>query len=335
MKYRPLSSLAILAAALLSACPPGLTVGAAGEPAAAETAVRRADADWAAAANAASVDRWMAFYAADATALLPDDRLASGRELLRQSVTRLLALPHLSIAWRPIEVHVARSGDLAFLVGAYDMHFVDARGAPVSNRGRRIEIWRRQADGPWRCIVDTWYREEQSAAPPIAPPIAPPMAPPTSAQGSAPAAPAAIPAAPPPVPTAPAPVPTAPPAQAEAPPPAAAPDTGPPRPSRSAAKYGEMPLDYHKAIRQYFKEHLKNPDSVQYQEITAPEQGSMTALSGALFMSEKRQYGWTVNATINAKNSHDSYVGLKTYTFLFRGEKIIDVRLPLPSDEMN
>jgi hypothetical protein len=39
--------------------------------------------------------------------------------------------------------------------------------------------------------------------------------------------------------------------------------------------------------------------------------------------------------TINAKNSHDSYTGFKTYTFLFRGEKIVDARLPLPGDEMN
>ena len=52
-------------------------------------------------------------------------------------------------------------------------------------------------------------------------------------------------------------------------------------------------------------------------------------------MRETREYGWTVKATINAKDSHDSYVGFKTYTFLFRGEKIVDARLPLPGDEMN
>jgi hypothetical protein len=30
------------------------------------------------------------------------------------------------------------------------------------------------------------------------------------------------------------------------------------------------------------------------------------------------------------ENSSNSYVGFKTYTFLFRGEKIVDTRLPLP-----
>ena len=102
-----------------------------------------------------------------------------------------------------------------------------------------------------------------------------------------------------------------------------------------ATKYGDMPTDYKEAIRRYFLEHLRYPDSVQYQGITKPEQGYTTAVTGAFLMREKREYGWTVKVTINAKNSHDSYAGFKTYTFLFRGEKIVDARLPLPGDEMN
>jgi len=102
-----------------------------------------------------------------------------------------------------------------------------------------------------------------------------------------------------------------------------------------ATKYGDMPTDYEAAIRRYFLEHLRYPDSVQYQGITKPEQGYTTVVTGTFLMSEKREYGWTVRVTINAKNSHDSYAGFKTYTFLFRGEKIVDARLPLPGDEIN
>jgi hypothetical protein len=96
-----------------------------------------------------------------------------------------------------------------------------------------------------------------------------------------------------------------------------------------------MPIGYEKAIRQYYLAHLKHPESVQYREITPPEQGYTTEVTGGLLMRETREYGWTVKATINAKDSHDTYVGFKTYTFLFRGEKIVDARLPLPGDEMN
>jgi hypothetical protein len=119
----------------------------------------------------------------------------------------------------------------------------------------------------------------------------------------------------------------------ESPPPASVPEPGPPTPTPAremATKYGDMPTDYKEAIREYFLQHLKYPDSVQYQEITQPEQGYTTSVTGTFLMREKREYGWTVKATINAKNSHDSYAGFKTYTFLFRGEKIVDARLPLP-----
>jgi hypothetical protein len=109
----------------------------------------------------------------------------------------------------------------------------------------------------------------------------------------------------------------------------------PPPPPVVGTIYGEMPTDYGVGIRNYFQEHLKYPESVQYREITKPEQGFTTAISGSFLMSEKREYGWTVKATIDAKNSHGNYVGFKTYTFLFRGEKIVDVRFPVPGAEMN
>jgi hypothetical protein len=99
-------------------------------------------------------------------------------------------------------------------------------------------------------------------------------------------------------------------------------------------KYGDMPTNYEEAVRKYFQEHLKYPDSVQYQSIALPEQGYTTSVTGAILMREKREYGWTVKATINAKNAQNLYGGLKTYTFLFRGAKIIDVRLPLSANEM-
>ena len=203
---------------------------------------------------------------------------------------------------------VASSGEQALLIEAYELRFGDSRGAPVSDRGRRLEIWRKQADGIWKCVVDTWDLDE---------PMAAASAPPASAQGALPT-----------------PALAAPPAQ-PAPPPAVGLDAGPLKPApRVAAKYGEMPTNYRDAIQKYFPEHLKYPDSIQYREITSPEPGYSTAVTGTFLMRETRTYGWTVKATINAKNSRDSYVGFKTYTFLFRGEKIVDVRLPLPQGEM-
>ena len=172
MKHGQLALLAFLAVTLLLDCRLSRAAGTAIDPSAAEAAVRQADADWAA-VGTAGVEAWMAFYSADAIVLLPRDQLANAKELVRQSVTRLLAHPHLAVAWHPIKVEMARSGDLAFVSGAYELRFSDPRGMAVSDRGRRIEIWRKQADGPWKCILDTWSPDEPVAAASAVPPAAP------------------------------------------------------------------------------------------------------------------------------------------------------------------
>ena len=125
MKHGLLASLAFLTVSFPFVCPPIYSASSAIDPVAAEAAVRKADADWTIAASTGSADAWMSFYAPDAIVLLPHDQVASGKELVRQTVTRLLALPHLTVVWRPIEAKVARSGDLAFLTGGYELRFDD------------------------------------------------------------------------------------------------------------------------------------------------------------------------------------------------------------------
>jgi uncharacterized protein (TIGR02246 family) len=131
-----------------------------------EAAIRKADADWVKAGQSKQVDAWVAFYADDAVVLAPNDKVANTKESIRKSVGELLALPSLSITWQPTKVEVARSGDLAYLYGAYELTMNDASGKPVNDRGKLVEIWKKQADGGWRCIVDTWNSDLPAAPQP-------------------------------------------------------------------------------------------------------------------------------------------------------------------------
>jgi len=76
-----------------------------------------------------------------------------------------------------------------------------------------------------------------------------------------------------------------------------------------------MPADYKEAIQSYFLKHLRYPDSVQISGDHKPEQGYTTAVAGAFLMREKREFGWTVRVTINAKNSQDSYADSRPTRF--------------------
>ena len=51
--------------------------------------------------------------------------------------------------------------------GAYTMTLaVPGAPAPVQDRGKYIEIWRKQADGPWKLARDIFNSDLPPAAPP-------------------------------------------------------------------------------------------------------------------------------------------------------------------------
>lgn len=272
-----------------------------------EAAIRQADADWAEAAATTSVDAWMTYYAPEAVVLAPDQPIATSPQLIRQSVAKLLALPHLMISWHPVKVDIAAAGDMAYVIGAYELSFDEANGARATDRGKLLEVWQKQATGRWKCIVDTWNSD----------------GPATTATASAAVAAPTIPVVPVPATSA-----TQNPGKVAMEPGQHASESG------QGGEYGAVPLNYEATVRRYFQDNLSDPDSVRYQEITAPEKSAIKALTSGVFIHQSPLKGWRVTAIINTKNSRGVYVGFKTYTFLFRGEKIVHTVSPLGGDEL-
>jgi ketosteroid isomerase-like protein len=124
-------------------------------PAADEAAVRQTDENWSKAAQSKKVDDWVAFYSKNAVLLPPNDKKVDGQEGIRKYIAELLAAPGLAINWQPATVQVARSGDLAYTQGSYTLT-VDVHGKPLTDHGKTLEIWKKQGDGSWKCVVDMW-----------------------------------------------------------------------------------------------------------------------------------------------------------------------------------
>ena len=121
-----------------------------------EVTIRRLDAAWVKAGATKQVDVWMDFYADDAVVMPPNEAVATTKDAIRKSLTGLLSTPGLVLTWEPTKVEVAASGDLAYLYGAYQLKMEDEKGMPVSDYGKKVEIWKKQPNGGWKCIVDTW-----------------------------------------------------------------------------------------------------------------------------------------------------------------------------------
>lgn len=133
-----------------------------------EAAIAKADADWAKAAQTGSVDAFVAFYAPGAVVLPPNDKLATTPEAIRKAASELVGLPGLRISWKSNKVEVAKSGDIGYLYGAYDLTFNGPDGKPIHDTGKIVEVWKKQADGAWKCAVDTWNSDVPVAPPPPA-----------------------------------------------------------------------------------------------------------------------------------------------------------------------
>ncbi len=58
------------------------------------------------------------------------------------------------LTWTPTDAVMGPSGDMGYTWGHFEGHSKDANGNPVTTSGRYITIWRKQADGSWKVVLD-------------------------------------------------------------------------------------------------------------------------------------------------------------------------------------
>jgi ketosteroid isomerase-like protein len=109
---------------------------------AATEAMVKPDADW---------DAWAAaHYAPDAMLLPPNGPAVQGRKAIAEYLASFPPITHFEV----VDLDVVGAGDLAYIRGTYDMTLSPPDGPSFRDVGKYIEIWRRQADGSWRCSAD-------------------------------------------------------------------------------------------------------------------------------------------------------------------------------------
>ena len=156
--------LLVITSALLTSCGPAEAPDTRAQDAA---AIQATDEQWSATAAKNDVDGTVSYYAADAVLLPPNAPIAKDPKSIRDMWAGLLA-PGNSVSWKPVKVEVAKSGDLGYVQGTYQLSMKDAKGATMNDTGKFIEVWRKQPDGKWKCIVDTFNSDLPAAPPPPA-----------------------------------------------------------------------------------------------------------------------------------------------------------------------
>ncbi len=51
---------------------------------------------------------------------------------------------------------VARSGEIGYVSGTWQFTVNDPARKPATDRGKFVEVLKKQADGTWKCTTDIW-----------------------------------------------------------------------------------------------------------------------------------------------------------------------------------
>jgi len=143
--------LAVAALGLLAACSkPAIDLEAE------KAALMQVSRDWSATVEAGDYEGALDVWADDGVMLPPDFPLLSGKEAITGYVMGAAEIPGFKISWEPISAHIAASGDLGYLVERNVIEFDGEDGNKVVTHGKVITVWRKDANGQWKNVVDMW-----------------------------------------------------------------------------------------------------------------------------------------------------------------------------------
>jgi uncharacterized protein (TIGR02246 family) len=127
--------------------------------------VRAADAAWLKAYQAKDVEKSAAFFGEQGSMLVPNNPILTGKEAVAKFIARSFTAPDYKIAWHPNQADVARSGELGYTSGTYELSFKDASGKAIADRGKYLMVWKKRADGTWSVLFDISNSDLPGASP--------------------------------------------------------------------------------------------------------------------------------------------------------------------------
>ena len=143
---------------IMAACSPVAAPSLpAADLAAEKAALLKRDSEWQAAVDEKTdVAKILSFFSADGIMFGTGEPTDDTREALMKAVSGLTTDPAFKDHWRWTKVELSPDGRLAYLIGTTDMTATDGSGHPVTSHARLVNVWRKDPDGVWRCVLDVW-----------------------------------------------------------------------------------------------------------------------------------------------------------------------------------
>jgi ketosteroid isomerase-like protein len=113
------------------------------------------DADWSSVSfEGKDIERIVSYWSGDANVLQPGLPPIEGKNAIRAFITASLKIPGFKIHWVSEKPVLSPDGKMAYLLSKVETTAPGANGSLQSTHGRSVTVWRKDADGAWRCVVD-------------------------------------------------------------------------------------------------------------------------------------------------------------------------------------
>ena len=119
-----------------------------------EVAIRAASSDWSKASQAKDLDKATSYYTDDAVFFVNNGARVKGKDAIKASWKPMLETPGPGLTFETTFVEVARSGDIAYEYGTYDLKTEAKKGKVTDEKGKYVVVWKKQADGGWKAALD-------------------------------------------------------------------------------------------------------------------------------------------------------------------------------------
>jgi ketosteroid isomerase-like protein len=116
------------------------------------------DREWS--ASVKDMDKFMSYYASDASLYAPGMPAVRGTEPIRKALTEMTSAPGFSLAFTPMKADVSASGDIGYTTGTYQ-----ANMNGIAESGKYVEVWKKESDGQWKVTEDIFNADASGVAP--------------------------------------------------------------------------------------------------------------------------------------------------------------------------
>jgi len=120
-------------------------------------AVKDVEAAWLKDSAGKDVDKWVGYFAEDGSGLYPGSGILNGKAAIRAAMAPYFADPNFALNFQSTRQMASKGGDMVYIQGTYSMTVTNPKTKkPVTDKGKYLTIYAKQADGSWKAVADTF-----------------------------------------------------------------------------------------------------------------------------------------------------------------------------------